>query len=1456
MFKFFFLYTLFIINILFSKQKLCGRNEIGNCNVCDLDNEICSQCANGYFPLFAGLECVKCDDSKYGQIGCQGNCDSSKYNQIRHVLCDNCKEGYYSLDGMCTLCSDGSENCVKCSYEAPTGSEQKIYTCLECVGGLYGIYRVNNIDGTCRTCALPPHCLKCKFEDGTNDVKCIECANGYYLSDGVCYPCYNKPQSITDGTCYKYYCPGKSNHNTISYCGCNSYFVLTPQNTCTSCPSNCKTCYYDQSSNSGKCSKCNSGFTLTPQKTCIPCPSNCLSCDYDQSSNSAKCYECKSGFALNYIAECTSCGAYCSSCYLENISNVICTDCYSNYILTEEKICELLNVPENCNGYQKRRFNNKNEVTCTSCLSYYTLDAINNKCLSCPSYCSRCHFDSSNQFYCDDCSNDYVLNSNKLCEFCSYNTLIGGEGCIHCIYDSGINKCTQCRNDYIFISNDYTCKLPSEVNLNVTCAEATRLGNGKYSCNKCRAGNYALIVRFNSTNDCYPSENEIDNCVNGYEDEDNNLTCTKCIYNYRFIWNSTYGKNVCDNKCASDYFFNYNLDIRGCYRCDDESGGGQIGCDPLKSCSYVAADNHIYCNGCKAGYFHYEWGCLNCSIKDSNCIECDYNNTENKFKCNKCRDSIFYVNESGLCDLITYDEYPEVTTGCILPINNYTTYINNNKCYDCKYGFFKTKEESCIYCKARKNGGPKCDKCQYMIDVNGIETDRVSCKICKSDNMLSPIGKRCYNCVDEVGPGCEECMFENITERVICKKCQDDYIPNSEGYCTSKYSYDKKVPNCLIYEDSISSSGRRLAARRKCKICNDGYYLEGRDCIPLSLEDCSFKKINEKSIYDECKKYCELNYYQIVDYKDNNEKLENILKKKSNSDEENDTKIKDIIENGKLCIDNIVENTDLRKCIKIEYDSNTKNYKCTKCVNGYQLVSSNNRCVQKTEVEKNITRQECNNETIVIKSEKDSFCEKPIGELEGCTNGTIANTEYVNTKYNCYNCLRDYIPKYSDYYKRTLCVYYLEQLVENSKALPKDAYKGIDKDTELKDGKCTIEETFTPDNETCYLCNNKQVGMPGCGGACTYSLKRINVIECEEKCISGYLETSKGVCESCDIVNKGCLNCTYNKDYPVGYSDLIRQNRFECLECDEGYQLTSDGNCHHCTEFGFSYCDKCFKNKDNNELECKRCIDGYFLANNGYCTKCEEPKVQGNQNRCIFCNNTEEGGIEGCELCFSDNGTISCQQCIKGYILSEDDKTCIKIEDNSETEAYANCQKVSRNNSALYNCTKCFENYNDFYDKNRNEKLCVNSEFLLTPKPYALKYCKKAINLGTEDYPKHSCEKCIENDILTQEQREQGTTFTKITFSENDTSYCDISSDYGIMENCSEARRIKDQEGNILYNCTKCLDENKFIYKIDLDLKICTYFFYSKYCMVKNCKTCKYGNNYFCQQCLLDTIIS
>ena len=81
----------------------------------------------------------------------------------------------------------------------------------------------------------------------------------------------------------------------------------------------------------------------------------------------------------------------------------------------------------------------------------------------------------------------------------------------------------------------------------------------------------------------------------------------------------------------------------------------------------------------------------------------------------------------------------------------------------------------------------KCNECKYIIDANGIETNNINCKNCSSGDMLSPSGK-CFNCIDEVGPGCARCEFENGTEKVICVECEEDYYLNNEKYCTSKYS--------------------------------------------------------------------------------------------------------------------------------------------------------------------------------------------------------------------------------------------------------------------------------------------------------------------------------------------------------------------------------------------------------------------------------------------------------------------------------------------------------------------------------------------------------------------------------------------------------------------------------------------------------------------------------------------
>ena len=114
----------------------CGGIDISNCLKCEegVDFDYCGKCENKYFPLASNIACRKCDDIEYGQIGCGGNCDVPNYEKTRIPLCkeNDCKEGFYNVNGICFRCNQDSPHCEKCSYLAPAGSNQKQFKCLKC----------------------------------------------------------------------------------------------------------------------------------------------------------------------------------------------------------------------------------------------------------------------------------------------------------------------------------------------------------------------------------------------------------------------------------------------------------------------------------------------------------------------------------------------------------------------------------------------------------------------------------------------------------------------------------------------------------------------------------------------------------------------------------------------------------------------------------------------------------------------------------------------------------------------------------------------------------------------------------------------------------------------------------------------------------------------------------------------------------------------------------------------------------------------------------------------------------------------------------------------------------------------------------------------------------------------------------------------------------------------------
>ena len=112
-----------ILSLLLCKSevKKCGDEYIEKCTKCgtgDSENT-CVQCIDKYFLVPNGVFCLACNDSLYGQIGCEGNCDSTNLVNDRNVLCyeNDCKEGFFNLNGFCTSCGMEIDNCKKCSIE-------------------------------------------------------------------------------------------------------------------------------------------------------------------------------------------------------------------------------------------------------------------------------------------------------------------------------------------------------------------------------------------------------------------------------------------------------------------------------------------------------------------------------------------------------------------------------------------------------------------------------------------------------------------------------------------------------------------------------------------------------------------------------------------------------------------------------------------------------------------------------------------------------------------------------------------------------------------------------------------------------------------------------------------------------------------------------------------------------------------------------------------------------------------------------------------------------------------------------------------------------------------------------------------------------------------------------------------------------------------------------------------
>ncbi len=130
-------------------------------------------------------------------------------------------------------------------------------------------------------------------------------------------------------------------------------------------------------------------------------------------------------------------------------------------------------------------------------------------------------------------------------------------------------------------------------------------------------------------------------------------------------------------------------------------------------------------------------------------------------------------------------------------------------------------------------------------------------------------------------------------------------------------------------------------------------------------------------------------------------------------------------------------------------------------------------------------------------------------------------------------------------------------------------------------------------------------------------LKRNNPILCETNCKTGYLESSPGVCDSCNTINPGCAECHYeNNNLPNYYGKRVRE--FKCNYCNTGYVRNSEGKCSNCRSI-IPGCDRCQKDSRGN-YKCTQCLKNYALVNSGECQRCVVTGAILNE-KCVSCGN-------------------------------------------------------------------------------------------------------------------------------------------------------------------------------------------------------------------------------------------
>ena len=533
----------------------------------------------------------------------------------------------------------------------------------------------------------------------------------------------------------------------------------------------------------------------------------------------------------------------------------------------------------------------------------------NNHCLECNEYGDLCN----------KCEISYYPDNNGGCSL-TKNCEVSYDG-----------NCLECIEGYMLIGQEYyegikVCK--SKNSPDFKYCNITDVTTG--FCLECLEGYYLGLEDFicTQTKNCSRSKYGIcTKCITGYYlDKKNN----ECVFQNKTLVNCklTIDNKTCDI-CEDDFYLeedgnciSINYCLKGGSKCTKCSNGyypteNKDSCTLTENCS--VGDKAVgVCTQCNIGYY--------LDYKDG---KCKSNEEDNIFK---------YCKEA------------------------------DGDCYQCIYGYELGKDKGCSTSK-------NCD-----------ETENGTCLKCK-DNYYLGLDNKCTNvehCIYSKYYSCTECENGYYYNKNIekCKIAEGDFLKCKIGFgeeycleCKDDFYLNQTDNNC--YDNNIKDRFFKCAFTdfdgEYCDYCIEGYYLGEKDKKCSKIEGCILSEDEENCL--ECgESYClDVKEKKCVD----NDIIEDIEKKfyyRCNKTNKEGTACEICADgnytlNGNgICFDNVhcIEEDENGSCLKCKNDYNSTYclneyfgcepmifenclecndlldlYKCTKCIEGYELNQHN-----------------------------------------------------------------------------------------------------------------------------------------------------------------------------------------------------------------------------------------------------------------------------------------------------------------------------------------------------------------------------------------------------------------------------------------------------------------------------------------------------------------------------------